>query len=114
MSKQSVAERIWVVGPYGESNKLEKKPLKDISNRLEAQPIILKPGRTGLCNIFEKLNKGGEEQVGIIIYEANIIWPNHFESPLPPRHTTSMSNAERAGLHETRPHDLTCYPSDIT
>lgn len=46
--KSGVTERIRVVGPQEEPKKTEKKPLKDISNRLEAQPVITKANQTGL------------------------------------------------------------------
>lgn len=55
MSKPGVAEPIRVVSPYGEPKRTEKKLLKDISNRLEAQPVITKTNRSGLRNVFGEI-----------------------------------------------------------
>lgn len=48
------------MGPNGEPKKTKEKPLMEIKNRLEAQPINLKPGCIGLKQALEKLKKGGE------------------------------------------------------
>lgn len=81
LSKNGLAERIWVLGPNGEPKKLKERSLKEITNRLEVQPRISKVGRSGLRQVVEKLHKIGDDRVGLIDSGG----PRQFESPPPPR-----------------------------
>lgn len=109
ISKQGVLDRFWVVGPNREPKKLKEKPLKEITSKLEAQPINLKRGHTRLRQIIEKLSRSSEEQVGLFTTEGNIGGPSHFH--FSPKPIAPSSNNGQVGVHETTSLDPDQRPS---
>lgn len=63
MSNKGVADRIKLTGPNGETMKTKEKPLKEITNKLVAQPINIKPSWARLRRSLEKSKGNVEEQL---------------------------------------------------
>lgn len=66
LSNQRAADRIRVVGPNGETKKTKDKPLKEITNKLVAQPVILKSNWSGLKQSFERSKVSVEHKLNML------------------------------------------------
>lgn len=102
---KGMAERIKFIGPNGETKKTKERTLGDITNRLEARPVNLKPGWVGIRQEKEKLFKkvAAELKVGRIGPEEEIV--GQFSFSFPPKSNSSSLTVERVGAHGLRPLD---------
>lgn len=100
-----MADRIRVVDPNGETKKTKEKPLKEITNKLVAQPVNLKPSWAGLRQSLEKSKGNVGEKLNLCVNGGLERGPGTFN--IQPRPTKSSANSGRVGQHEPRPLDLT-------
>lgn len=100
-----MADRIRVFGPKGEIKKIKEKLLKEITNKLEAQPISLKSSWTRMSQTFEKPSKKLEEHISMFTTEELAHGPSHFNYL--PNPMSTLGKLAQVGSHAPRPPDPT-------